>query len=151
MSREGIGKVYDLDSLFKRLNDLYFDGKITAQIRWSTREAKKAKSRVILGYFSVEKNRITLSRRLDSPRVPLFFVEHILFHEMLHAVFPSERHQMHTEKFNAYERMHPDFDRARAWEKQSIGILFEKSQRSLPWSPSSPTLVTGLRLKVELK
>jgi predicted metal-dependent hydrolase len=128
----GIGKTYDLRSLFDRLNRLYFDGKVEAEIRWSKRTVGKARTKVLLGAYSPSKKTITLSRRLDSPQVPLYFVEHIVFHEMLHAIFPSEKHRMHTPKFRAYEKLHPDFERAIAWEKSSIKILFEKPQRSLP-------------------
>ncbi|MBN8555924.1 MAG: SprT-like domain-containing protein [Deltaproteobacteria bacterium] len=129
-----VGKTYDLQSLYERLNRLYFDNSLVTHLRWSARSAPRARRRVILGSYRKESNTITLSRRLDSPRVPLYFVEHVLFHEMLHAVFPSEKHKMHTEKFKKFERMHPDYDRAREWEKNSIQILFEKAQISLPLS-----------------
>jgi predicted metal-dependent hydrolase len=124
------GKTYDLQSLFDRLNRLYFDGKLELQVRWSIRKPVKASSRVLLGYYTSQKKMITMSRRLDNPRVPLYFVEHVLFHEMLHSVFPNEKHRMHTEKFRKYERMHPDYERAREWEKQSLSILFHNAQSS---------------------
>jgi predicted metal-dependent hydrolase len=130
---QGLGKTYDLYSLFNRLNRLYFDSSLNLEVRWSSRQALKAKRRILLGSYSPKKKQITLSRRLDSPSVPLYFVEHILFHEMLHAIFPSEKHRMHSEKFKSYERLHPDFERALAWEKSSLKILFEKPQQSLPF------------------
>lgn len=133
MSTGGVGKTYDLDSLFLRLNRLYFDSRLDIQVRWSARSVPKATRRVLLGSYSPKTRTITMSRRLDNPRVPLFFVEHVLFHEMLHSVFPAEKHRMHTEKFKSYEKLHPDFERAREWEKSSIKILFERAQASLPF------------------
>lgn len=126
-----LGRVYDLQSLFVRLNRLYFDSQLQVEVVWSRRSPIKAQRSVILGHYCQRKKKITMSRRLDNPRVPLYFVEYVLFHEMLHAVFPSEKHKMHTEKFRRYERMHPDYERAVAWEKNSIKILFESSQTSL--------------------
>lgn len=98
---------------------------------WSRRSPQKAKTGIELGRYEKEKRRIVLSRRLDNMRVPLFFVEHVLFHEMLHAVFPREKHKMHTEKFKTFERMHPDYERAVAWEKSSLHILFDAPQTHL--------------------
>lgn len=125
-----VGKTYDLQSLFERLNRLYFDSQLNLTVKWSNRTPAKATTKVLLGYYSPQKRTITISRRLDRPEVPLYFVEHVLFHEMLHAVFPNERHRMHTDKFRHHEKMHPDYERAREWEKNSIQILFQKSQTS---------------------
>lgn len=130
-ANRGIGRFYDLGSLFERLNRLYFDQSLKVEIRWSRITPSKAKRAVLLGSYCDRRKRITVSRRLDSPRVPLFFVEHILFHEMLHAVFPRDRHRMHTDKFKRFEKMHPDFERAREWEKLNRKILFEAAQVDL--------------------
>jgi len=129
---QAIGRCYDLQSLFLRLNKLYFDGSLELEVRWSQREVPRATRKVILGRYMPEDKLIVLSRRLDNPRVPLYFVEHVLFHEMLHAVFPRDDHRMHTESFRKFERMHPDYERALEWEKSSMKVLFEKSQTSLP-------------------
>lgn len=126
-----LGRFYELQSLFDRLNRLYFDGRLDAKVEWSRREPAKAKRSVTLGEYFKETHTIRLSRRLDNPRVPLFFVEHILFHEMLHIVFPRDPHRMHTEKFRQFERMHLDYERAREWEKKNLKILFEAPQLDL--------------------
>lgn len=126
-----VGRTYDLESLFDRLNRIYFDSKLNVIVRWSPRSTPKARRRVVLGTFEQKMNTITLSRRLDNPRVPLFFLEHVLFHEMLHAIFPRDDHRMHTDQFKKFERMHPDYALAREWEKSSIKILFEKAQGEL--------------------
>lgn len=126
-----IGRVYDLSSLFVRLNKLYFDESLQLTVRWSQRDVPRATRKVILGRYVPDEKLIVMSRRLDNPRVPLYFVEHVLFHEMLHAVFPRDDHRMHTESFKKFERMHPDYERALEWERTSIKILFEKSQTAL--------------------
>lgn len=131
-SKHSLGTTYDLQSLFDRLNRLYFDGSLEKiEVSWSLRQPQKAKRSVELGRYEKEKNRIVMSRRLDNPRVPLYFVEHVLFHEMLHAVFPRDDHRMHTDKFNRFEKMHPDYERARQWEKDNLKILFDQSQSNL--------------------
>ncbi|PIR22673.1 MAG: hypothetical protein COV44_06780 [Deltaproteobacteria bacterium CG11_big_fil_rev_8_21_14_0_20_45_16] len=129
--RASLGRTYDLQSLYDRLNRLYFDSQLKLSIRWGKQNLVKARSNVLLGSYFDKSKEIVISRRLDNPRVPLYFLEHVIFHEMLHSVFPREKHRMHTEKFKKFERLHPDFDRAREWEKTSLKILFESNQISL--------------------
>lgn len=126
-----MGQSYDLDSLYDRLNRIYFDGQLEISIRWSHRSPSKAKSSVELGHYNADKKEIVISRRLDSPRVPIYFIEHVIFHEMLHHVFPRDNHRMHTEKFRRFERLHPDYEKARAWEKDNLKILFQSAQNAL--------------------
>ena len=123
-------RTYDLPSIFERLNKLYFDGKLEVEVKWSRVSPGKAKRSILLGSYHAKTRTINLSRRLDSPRVPLFFVEHVMFHEMLHAVFPREKHRMHTEKFLRFEKLHPDYERARQWEKEHIKILMDSTKMS---------------------
>jgi hypothetical protein len=133
----GIGCAYDLSSLFNRMNRLYFDSSLNLEVKWSTRSVPKASRSVQLGTFCDKTKTITMSKRLDNPDVPLFFVEHVLFHEMLHAVFPSERHRMHTAKFKRFEKMHPDYDRAIEWEKKNMKVLFRSAQNKLPFEETA--------------
>jgi len=134
-------RVYDLESLYDRLNRLYFDSKLELIVRWSRVSPSKAKRSILLGSFQQKTKTITLSRRLDNLDVPLYFVEHVIFHEMLHAVFPRDNHRMHTEKFKRFEKLHPDFERAREWEKKNIGLLMQAAfkQRSLFLNPNGKT------------
>jgi len=134
--RTSLGRTYDLQSLYDRLNRLYFDNQLKLNIRWGKQRLVKARSNVLLGSYVDKSKEVIVSRRLDNPRVPLYFLEHVIFHEMLHSVFPREKHRMHTEQFERFERMHPDFERAREWEKTSIKILFETNQAPL-WASSA--------------
>lgn len=125
------GRVYDLESLFRRLNERYFDNRIQAHVRWSARVPHHARRSILLGSYHAQKKIITLSKRLDRPDVPLFFVEYVLFHEMLHALFPREKHRMHTAKFQQYEKIFPEYERARQWEKDHIALLMKPVQEKL--------------------
>ena len=55
---------------------------------------------------------------LDDDRVPRFFVEYIVFHELLHAVVPAEksggRRYDHSVTYRKLERSFPRYDEARA-------------------------------------
>jgi len=67
---------------------------------------------------------------LDHPEVPAWFVAFVLFHEMLHVAIPPEagtkRRRVHTRRFRAAERAHPDYARAMAWEKTHVRHLIQR-------------------------
>src|SRR5256886_14808173 len=79
------GQVYDLERLFAKLNRRYFDGEIEKPVlTWSKRRARS-----ILGHHDAAHDTIVISKTLDSREVPEWFVEYILFHEMLHIKHPA--------------------------------------------------------------
>jgi hypothetical protein len=61
---------------------------------------------------------------LDQQFVPLWFLQYVLYHEMLHSVVPDEvsrgRRRVHTEEFNRRERQFPRYRRARHWEEENL-------------------------------
>src|SRR6195256_635660 len=74
------GKTYDLDKMFSKLNRRYFDSTLEKPtLTWSQR-----KTRSILGHHDRVYETITISKSLDTTQVPEWFVEFILYHEMLH-------------------------------------------------------------------
>ena len=88
-----------------------------------------------MGVYFHEQKVIRIHPALDDDRVPLHFVEMVVFHEMLHQVFPPEldedgRRIVHGPSFRAAERRFPGYERARAWEKAHLHLLLR--QRSQP-------------------
>jgi predicted metal-dependent hydrolase len=109
------GKHYDLDKLFTRLNRRYFEGDIERpELTWSQRRTRR-----ILGHHDPVHETITISKTLDAADVPEWFVEFILFHEMLHIKHPARlvngRRQYHTNAFRADEQRFPRYQEAQDW------------------------------------
>jgi hypothetical protein len=109
------GRVYDLEKLFARLNRRHFEGAIDKPVlTWSRRRARS-----ILGHHDAAHDTITISKLLDSPDVPEWFVEYILFHEMLHIKHPARlingRRYYHTAAFRAEEQRYPGYAQAQEW------------------------------------
>jgi len=109
------GVTYELDRLFSRLNKKFFDGVLEKPtLTWSQR-----KTRTILGHHDRVYETITISKTLDSPEVPEWFVEYILYHEMLHmkhaARFINGRRYYHTAAFRQDERRFPQYNEAQRW------------------------------------
>ena len=109
------GSVYDLEKLFARLNRRHFDGEIEQPtLTWSRR-----RTRTILGHHDDVHETIVISKTLDSEDVPEWFVEYILYHEMLHIKHPARlingRRFYHTKAFRAEEQRFPFYQEAQAW------------------------------------
>lgn len=112
------GNTYDLDKMFTRLNRRYFDsGLEKPTLTWSQR-----KTRSILGHHDRVYETITISKSLDSSQVPDWFVEFILYHEMLHikhaARMINGRRYYHTTAFRQDERRFAKYDDAQRWLEQ---------------------------------
>src|ERR1051326_2182988 len=82
------GRHVDLELLFSRLNDEYFEGSlIQPRLSWSAR-----KSRYVLGRYDATHNVIFISRMFDARGLPSYVIEYVLFHEMLHLKHRSRIH-----------------------------------------------------------
>lgn len=110
-----VGRVYNLDRMFARLNRRYFGGELRKPaLSWSLRRTKR-----ILGHHDMVHDVIVISRSLDQADVPDFIVEYVLYHEMLHAKHRPRvingRRVFHTAGFRADEKRFTRFDEAIAW------------------------------------
>jgi hypothetical protein len=86
------GEHHDLRVIFDELNARYFDSRIDAAITWGARSGRaRRRNSIKMGSYSVEDRLIRIHRSLDRVFVPRFFVEWIVFHEMLHQVHASGR------------------------------------------------------------
>ncbi len=109
------GRFYDLEKMFSRINRRHFDGEIDKPaLTWSQRRARS-----ILGHHDAAHETITISKALDSADVPEWFVEYILFHEMLHIKHRPRiingRRYYHTAAFRAEEQRYPRYEQAQEW------------------------------------
>ena len=107
------GRWYDLEEIFEKLRRRFFDGRLSpARLGWSVN-----RSRAILGHYDSAHRTITVSRWLDSPRVPRYLVEYLVFHEMLHMRHPVERNGprrvIHSRQFLEAEKKFPMYEQAR--------------------------------------
>jgi hypothetical protein len=103
-----IGKHYDLDLIFEELNLRFFHGLMARpQMTWSGNKALR-------------------SRVFDSPRVPLYAIEYLVYHEMLHLRHPvklrGSRRLVHPAAFREEEKLFPQFKEAQDFLKR-LGTL----------------------------
>jgi hypothetical protein len=128
LTLETSGEVHDLRAVFDDLNRAYFSGAIDARITWGVRGARRRRrSSIKMGSYSVEDRLIRIHPTLDRRFVPRFFVDWIVYHEMLHQVHDipvvDGRRQFHTPEFIAEESNFEHHERAREWERRNLDRL----------------------------
>ncbi|HEV7843832.1 MAG TPA: SprT-like domain-containing protein [Pyrinomonadaceae bacterium] len=106
------GRVYDLDRMFLRLNRRFFDGELhKPTLTWSQRRTRR-----ILGHHDAAHDTIVVSKTLDATDIPEWFVEYVLYHEMLHIKHPARlvkgRRVYHTNAFRLEEQRFPSYQEA---------------------------------------
>jgi len=121
---EASGKHHDLKKIFGEINEEYFDGAIKSAITWGFSCSSRAVRKRTLGSYSRVPDIIRINPVLDKRSVPGYFVSFVVYHEMLHAavgtVFRGGRRLVHSKEFKKREKLFRDFERAVAWEKQSL-------------------------------
>jgi hypothetical protein len=121
------GQVHDLGAILDRLNRKYFDGKLDVRITWGSARRHPAQRSIRVGAYSVEDRLIRVHPVLDQPIVPGYFLDWIVFHEMLHSkhaiVRVGGRRCFHPPAFTREEKAFPDYCRARLWEKANLDRL----------------------------
>jgi hypothetical protein len=137
------GKHHDLQALFDRVNAEEFGGAMTAAITWGRMPPPRKRRSIRFGSYSPAENLIRMHPLLDQEFVPRFFVEYIVFHEMLHEFFGIEetasgRRSIHPKVFRDRERHYKLYDLATAWLKQPQNLRkllhISRPRRVLPES-----------------
>lgn len=125
------GAHYNLQELFDGLNARYFGGAIQAKITWGPRSKRRpGRESIKLGSYSIEEQLIRIHPVLDAVDVPRFFVEWIIYHEMLHEVHDMPivdgRRVYHTPEFRRAEALFERYAEAVLWERTMVHKLLDR-------------------------
>ncbi len=125
------GRHHDLGAILGSLNARYFAQAVQARIGWArmSRGLGRGHRRrsIKLGSYRGREPLIQVHPVLDAVWVPGFFVEYIVYHEMLHHVVPmplrNGRRSLHGADFRARERQFERYAEAIAWERENLDRL----------------------------
>jgi len=127
------GRFHHLGDLFEEENAAWFHGAVRARIGWGAARAGGRQRSIKTGVYLHDLQVIRIHPALDQAEVPEFYVRAVVFHEMLHQVVPvverRGRRVVHSADFRRREQAHPDFARARAWEKANLHLLLGGPRR----------------------
>lgn len=120
------GRYFNLRLIFEKLNGRYFDNRLRKYIiQWGRLRRQRPKDSIVFGTIQEEDRMIRIHPLLDQAFVPTWFLEYVVYHEMLHAVVPDQydakgRRLVHHEEFLLRERQFRWFKRAKAWEEENL-------------------------------
>ncbi len=127
------GRHVDLRPLRDRLNQRYFDGALEVHITWGkapTVRRRRGRERgfsILLGSYTETDRLVRIHPCLDRADVPEHVVESVVYHEMLHAALPSERHngrrRLHTPEFRRREKLYHHAEAANQWLEDNLSRL----------------------------
>jgi predicted metal-dependent hydrolase len=118
------GKYHSLNEIFDFLNTRYFDDRIKAVITWGKRRSRWYKGKRTLGSYDQSNSVIRINPLLDQKSVPKYFVEFIVYHEMIHADMKTKKDRgkklIHTKEFKRREQLFEKYKKAVLWEKRHL-------------------------------
>jgi hypothetical protein len=121
------GQYVDLAAVYHHLNRQYFHDRVQADIMWMRMSLQRQRASIRFGVYDRQQQIIRIHRRLDQPFVPRYFVESIVYHEMLHELIPATRidgrWRNHPPAFQQAERNYPHYHQARKWERENLHRL----------------------------
>ncbi len=123
------GVNYDLRNIYRKLNAEYFESRLKGRITWGRRAFSPAKRSITFGTYLSELTLIRIHPVLDTELVPLFYLESVVHHEMVHEhldrVEGNGRRPgaVHTRRFRELEREFKYHELAKAWEKRHLNKL----------------------------
>lgn len=105
------GYYRDLNQSFERVNKEYFNGRMEKPVlTWSSRRAK-----CTLGRYDPERDIVSISRVLDSRKVPEELLDFIMYHELLHkkhgVKLKGNRRRVHTAEFKKDEKKFRNYEK----------------------------------------
>lgn len=148
---EARGQVYDLLEVYDRLNARFFAGSLRVPVTWGRGSGRARRGGLTFGSYDPVLGLIRVHPVLDRREVPLYFLESVLYHEMLHHHLGgvpdrSGRTVYHSRQFREAEALYPRHQDALAWEKENLPALLRASQELLkqrrkgPRPPARPWL-----------
>ena len=127
-----MGRYHDLVTILAELRARYCPRRDDVEIMWGRRSGRVRQRSIRLGVYQPENRRIRIHPALDQAFVPRYFVEFIVYHELLHHLIPAVRvngrFQIHSATFRAQERAFPDYVAAIAWRKRHLRLLLDSAE-----------------------
>ena len=131
------GAVYHLKPLYESVEKTYLPYKIHASIAWKKFPYKKKRSSITYGTYCRRKHHIEINDLLDAKKIPKYFIEYVIYHEALHAIFPAEmgkkgEMRVHTKAFKEEEKTFPFYKQATAFGKQFLQEINKRNHYGRP-------------------
>ena len=127
------GETYNLEEVLDTVRQAHLpELATTPEIAW-TRQVHRTLMGKWVPHPVPHSNIILVNRLLDHAGVPRYYLEFIVFHELLHELMPTSRAcgrwVHHPAEFRRREQMFPYFEEAQYWEEHNLNVLYQNYRR----------------------
>ena len=127
------GRIYDLRRVYETLNRRFFGRRLKVPITWGRGGGRARSGGITFGSYDPVLSLIRIHPILDRREVPRYFVESVVYHEMLHHEMggftdSAGRTIYHSRAFREAESRYPQHQRALDWEKRNLPQLLKISR-----------------------
>jgi hypothetical protein len=127
------GRAHDLQHVYDRLNTRFFGNKLRVPLTWGRGSGRARRGGLTFGSYDPVLALIRIHPVLDRHDVPAFFLESVVYHEMLHHYLGgipdrAGRTVYHSRAFREAEARFPWHREGLAWEKENLPRLLRASQ-----------------------
>ena len=127
------GRIYDLGRVYDGLNRRFFERRLKVPITWGRGSGRARSGGITFGSYDPVLKLIRIHPILDRREVPRYFLESVVYHEMLHHQLggytdSAGRTIYHSRAFREAESRYPQHQRALQWEKRNLPRLLKISR-----------------------
>jgi len=127
------GQAHDLQEVFDRMNVRFFGNALKVPLTWGKGGGRARRGGLTFGSYDPVLALIRIHPVLDRTDVPDYFLESVVYHEMLHhhmGGVPDKagRTVYHSRAFREAEARYPFHAQALGWEKENLPLLLRASQ-----------------------
>lgn len=127
------GKAHDLRRIYDAMNARFFGSKLDVPLTWGRGSGRARRGGLTFGSYDPVLALIRIHPVLDRPEVPRYFLESVVYHEMLHhhmGGVPDRagRTVYHSRAFRVAEAAYPQHQASLNWEKANLPHLLRASR-----------------------
>jgi hypothetical protein len=108
-----------LQSLAAEVHRTYFFKYPPLPVRWGQQISRKKRRSIRLGSYNHGTAEVRIHPILNSPSVPAFFVQSVIYHEYLHHVLGPA----HNRRFHQHERQYRYHRESQEWIRRNLWLL----------------------------
>ena len=126
---------HHLESLAGDIHRSYFSKIPPLVVRWGQQITRKRRRSIRLGSYNHHTSEIRIHPLLNSPAIPVFFIQSIIHHEYLHHVLGAN----HNSRFHRAERQFAYHREAKEWIRRNLFLLLGiKRRAAMTMPPAAP-------------
>ena len=125
-----IGIKFDLYKEFNKINAKYFNNKLQSYIRWGSPKSKTSYHTIFLDERGNQHHLITISDFYNQKEIPLYALDSVLYHEMLHIALPpiklGKKRAVHHREFKIAEKQFEYYEKWQHWLNNDAQKILRK-------------------------